>query len=179
MPGMGRGGPAGFPGGPGSPDAGGRAGAVGGDRRPQSAWRLHPRSRDGAHERQSQGRRAEFLLPDARYSESVRIRRQRVPFDRRQASDAHDDGAERARMRSLDRAGEREKGVEIAVPPLTSGKSTPGATCAASACARAGRKGAAWRRPVPAARNARRSDRPRESGNRCRDARPPVPEIFR
>ena len=96
MPGMGRGGPAGFPGGPGSPDAGDRG------CRPEA----EPRGRDtlggSIHEvgtaRMSvepEGWRAEFVLPDARHSESVCLRRQCVSVDRRQASDADDDGAER------------------------------------------------------------------------------------
>ena len=56
--------------------------------RQTAPWRLDPRSRHRAHERQPEGRRTQFLLPDARHPESVCLRRQRLSLDRRQASDA-------------------------------------------------------------------------------------------
>ena len=80
-------------------ESGGPFGDAGEPAAPSPARWIDPRVRHGAHERRSARRRAHVALPDARYPEPVRIRRQCVPVNRRQASDADDDGARRAWLR--------------------------------------------------------------------------------
>ena len=117
--------PAGFPGGPGAPTAPAprdgraavrpRAGRRGDRGRPRAAAaRAAARPLGGSiHEvgtaRMSESpkrRRAQLVLPDPRYRQPVRVRRERVSVNRRQASDADDDGAGGAWLRSPQGAGQ-------------------------------------------------------------------------